>query len=604
MAEDQDDRAAREAKWWADWHAADYSWEGLAAKTILGGGQFGEATLQDYWRRDPKTGVRRSDATLRKTGELVRFDDRDWHLAHLPMGDRSGTVESWKANTGHADWTRLTDLIRNRLEVAVETPGGFDDLDDGTWGWRPETADGRARLDGAIIATVPALGEDDPIPLHLSFRRGRIAGEVDLSGSGLGPGTDFDSATFPGDAVFHSATFSGDADFDSAIFSGYAGFNGATFSGDAGFGCATFSGDAGFYSATFSGDADFDSAAFSGDAGFGCATFSGDAGFYSATFSGDADFDSAAFSGEARFGSATFSGEAGFNIVTFSGEADFNSATFSGDADFNRAAFSGEARFGSAAFSGNAHFGSATFSGEAGFNSAAFSGEARFDRATFSRYAGFNSATFKAKSIFRGSFARAATFQEAVFHGPVQFSAAIESPEQHFAGAFYAARFAAIANFSGAVGQEEGGRLAAAFGEAQFEKALILTDGLDSKAADGFHNRLIAGARSAADDRFTVNQRLAQLESGCRTIKIAMGKARDEVREQAYYRLQLRARHARSDIDGWEKAIGWLYGVSSDFGSSLSRPLGGCWPWFCSSASSTGASARCSPCRTRGAGTG
>ena len=769
MAETTETREEREARWWRDWFAEDYSWEGLAKKDILGGGQFGEKTLQDYWRRDLKTGEERDDEALMAIGELVEFDGRRWHIAHLPPCGQGGR-ESWKADLGASEWARLNALMTTRLTVAVETPGTFDVVH-GNWLWKSETSDDRALFEGAVLGPDPIHPDGEVRPISVSCRRAAFLGVCNFDGLTFGLGADFfgatfsdnasfDSATFSGDARFLSANFSGDARFLSANFSGDARFDSATFSGngrfdsatfsgnarfdsatflrDARFDDATFSGNARFYSATFSGDARFDSATFSGNASFLSATFSGNTRFDSATFSGNArfdsvifssdasfdsatfsgngrfdgatfsggtsfdsaafsgnvSFDSAIFSGDARFDSATFSGDAGFYSATFSGDArflsaifrgdaGFYSATFSRDARFDSAAFSGNGRFDSAIFSGDARFDSATFSGTAGFDSATFSGTAGFDSATFSGVAGFDSANFsgtagfdsatfsgtasfesatfsshasfdsgdfagyasfddvkflgsatlrsttfsgdvslsaavfsrdvtfrgarflgvaefgiatfsgyasfedvsffgnarfegvifKAPTLFSGLFQGGARFESAVFEGVTTFFAKIAAPERDFPKAFYGARFAGIADFSGAVGEGQGGRLAAAFAEAQFEKALILTDGLDGRQGQAFHKALLAKTRDAAEGEKARNAAFATLESGCRVVKIAMGKARDEVREQAYYRLQLRARQQRSDIGRWERAFGWLYGWASDYGSSFSRPL-------------------------------
>lgn len=475
MAEATETKAEREARWWADWFKADYSWEGLATKEITGGGIYGEKTLQDYWRRDPEKADIRSDETLKTLGELVKFDGRWWHIAHLPLRKRASAEASWKADIHHADWTRLDSLIALRLSVAEETAGVF------RWPvfFEPEGQDGRARLDGSVARLiVPSHATGDvERPLYLSCTRAWIPA-IDLGRAIVGNGAMFDRATFS-DAVNFVA-------------------------------------------------------------------FSGDACFYSATFSGDASFK-----------------------------------TFSGDAWFDRAIFSGAARFDSASFSGAARFGGVTFSGAAGFFGTIFSGVVSFDNATF-----------KKRWIVSGRFRRGATVScaSAIFEGRVGFAAWIEAPEASFRRAFYAARFFDVADFSKAVGLDRAGRLACAFVETQFEKALILTDGSDRLARREFHddtllailgekkgerNIRLSDPEALGEKERERDIRLRDLEAGCRTVKIAMGKARDELREQRYYRFQLQARQMRSDIDGWEKAFGFIYRVTSDFGSSLWRPLAG-----------------------------
>ena len=379
-------------------------------------------------------------------------------------------------------------------------------------------------------------------PIHLSCCHTWLS-QADFRDSKFGPGADFSDATFTGEAVFYNATFAGDAAFNRATFKGYAGFAGATFTGGAGFAGATFTGDAGFNRATFKGYA-----------GFAGATFTGGAGFAGATFTGGADFSDATFKREAVFFNATFKGEAVFFNLTFTGGAGFASATFTGGADFSDATFKGEAVFYNA-----------TFTGDADFNRATFTGDARF--------------------------------RVAVFQKPVTFAANIPNPQRQFVGAFLGTRFAGLADFSRAGGEGRGGLLAAAFGGAQFEKGLLLSDGLD-READQLFPDLLQGTRDAArtdldrekkvrkevgktfrwPERMKFHgeardRRLIELESGCRTLKVVMGAARDEVREQRYYRYQLRARHRRSDVFWLEKFFGGLYGLTSNYGSGLLGPL-------------------------------
>jgi hypothetical protein len=68
-------------------------------------------------------------------------------------------------------------------------------------------------------------------------------------------------------------------------------------------------------------------------------------------------------------------------------------------------------------------------------------------------------------------------------------------------------------------------------------------------------------------------QRLRELEGGCRVLKLAMGAAADRTREQMLYRFELRARRAQRDTPGWEKILSDLYGALSGYGSSLLRPF-------------------------------
>lgn len=538
MAKATDSKADRESLWWADWFAADYSWEGLSKHIIPTGGLHGEKTLQDYWRRDPATGVSHDDAAMRDTGELIDFDGRTWHLAHLPPRGRVGSATSSKANPDHPDFARLAALVATRVAAGVETPVTFDpesEID-----WRVAGPDGRARLDGAVLGPSPNHPDGSASPLHLSCHHAWI-GQAEFKDSTLAPGADFSAAIFSGDAVFNRTTFSGAAAFWSA----------------------TFLGDADFRGALFLGGADFRSTIFLGTMDCYDSNFSGPAVFYESTFLGRTVFSDTIFKSLVIFAS-NFTGNAIFVRVKFLNIASFSDSTFLGDARFIDASFSGNASL-DAMFSGNADFRGATFTGHAYFVGATFTGNAYF--------------------------------ASAVFLGPFSFPATIANPQRQFSGAFLGARFAALANFSRAGGEGNGGLLAAAFGGAQFEKGLLLTDGLD-READKIFPALLKGARDAAredlarekkaraanKEKFRCKERkefhkdarkrrLVELESGCRTLKVAMGAARDEVREQRYYRFQLQARHKRSGVSWLEKVFGGLYGLTSNYGSGLFGPI-------------------------------
>ena len=77
MVKETDSAADNEARRWADWFEADFSWDGLSKHTIRTGGLNGEKNLQEYWRRDPATGLSRDDAAMRDAGScrLIWFTD-------------------------------------------------------------------------------------------------------------------------------------------------------------------------------------------------------------------------------------------------------------------------------------------------------------------------------------------------------------------------------------------------------------------------------------------------------------------------------------------------------------------------------------------------
>jgi uncharacterized protein YjbI with pentapeptide repeats len=122
-------------------------------------------------------------------------------------------------------------------------------------------------------------------------------------------------------------------------------FNRASFQGDALFEGATFQGGAAFNDATFQGDARFNRAAFRGGAVFNGVTFQGDARFNEATFQA-AVFGGTTFQRIASFDGATFQIGALFEDVTFQADAEFGGATFWDEAVFDRASFKQARRLG------------------------------------------------------------------------------------------------------------------------------------------------------------------------------------------------------------------------------------------------------------------
>lgn len=290
-------------------------------------------------------------------------------------------------------------------------------------------------------------------------------------------------------------------------------------------------------------------------------------------FYSGADFANSIFYEGAKFDGVSFSGEALFDSLNMFGPGYFRGAVFYGRVSFAFSTFVGDINFRGARFLSESSFNDISFFGKAIFSSVVFLRRALFGGVKFIRSANFKNSTFKEYVDFSGEFRSFGNFGSAIFEGAVSFRSIIYEPEREFSGAFYGARFLGVADFSGAVGEGQGGRMVAAFAQAQFEKALILEDGLDGRHGQRFYRSLLAKTRVGDAGVKSSNAAFAALESGCRTVKIAMGRARDEVREQAYYRLQLRARQQRSDVGLGEKIVGWIYGVASDFGSSLWRPL-------------------------------
>ena len=520
--------ASRSAAW-ARWWRQDFSWAGLANKKP-GGGIEGGQTLQDYWRCDPSTGAIRTDAELREAGELVDCDGIVFHIAHLPQSSRAGTP-TWKHDTTATQWKSFEALVATRIAASER---GED-----CWPCT-KLPDRTIQLDGAVL-----LGA----PKHLSAIKGALDARfddviflrtVDFGKTTFAPGLSFAGATFLGDANFEHATFLGEAVFEKTTFSAAASFESAIFSGDARLSIVTFSGEALFSGATFARSAEFSCATFSSDVWFGGTTFSSYIGFRDASFSGYAGFSHASFFGLAAFRNATFSGVANFKGATF-----FNLAEFEGGI-----------------FAKEVNFADASFRDISDFSARQFVGRASFDRASF----------------HEGYFIKAPSFHSAVFERVASFKDISwpETPHDWYA-AFDKTRFCSAAVFTGARSPA-----LAAFDGAVLEGGIALDLRIDSEADRRFKVQL---SEARKDDRIAAKPaepnedlgfhdcRLAQLERGCRVLKQAMEKASNKTAEQQFHRFELIARREQQNTPLAERVFSHLYGIASNYGASLGRPI-------------------------------
>jgi hypothetical protein len=485
----QSSAAKHEAAWWAEWRRKDFSWAGLNNDAWDGwvvtpdgfvaeaasGRVYGQpaptepspvagrdATLQDYWRADPATGLWRADAAMAAADELVVRADADnetYHRCHLPLAYADGTP------TGKADWpdNALDPLIAARLRAA------FDN--------------GPAQFQGGIWPSFDAkriLAEDKPVV------------SIDVSG-----------AAFTGEASFWGVQFTGEARFFFTQFAGAASFD-----------YAQFTGGAGFVRAQFTGDARFSDARFAGAAVFVDAQFTDKAWFDDAQFAGEALFWGAQFTGKASFSGAQFAGDTKFNNAQFAGEALFRGAQFAGDTKFNNAQFAGEALFRGAQFAGPSYFEEVKFAPQLAYFGNAFTGT-----------------RFKDVADFTGAGTHwIAAFNGVIFEQPVR----VPRPSERYANR-------------------------------EFEEFVL-------KAVDA------AVAADAKDDTKKAvdalrTARLQQIEGGCRALKNALGRDRDEILEQRYYRFQLIARRKQTGVPWTEKLFSLLYDWTSRYGASIGRPF-------------------------------
>ena len=419
----------------------------------------------------------------------------------------------------------------------------------------------------------------------------------------------FGGAQFSGEVRFRDAQFSRESWFDRVQFFGEVQFQLTQFLGRTWFKGTQFLGSTNFEKAKFARETWFDEAHFADKVRFGAVQFSEETRFHKAEFLGSAGFHQAQFSSMAWFDKAQFVGEARFDEVQFSGSAWFDEAQFAGGAvfrgaqffvaDFQNARFSGEARFDQAQFLGDSDFRAAQFSGDASFSNAQFSSNADFGRARFSRNAWF----------IRSDFARSAVFTQAGFDGEAFFSNARFAETADFRLAsfpghatFAGARFEFCADFNAIRGARAFDLAGAAFDQvpdfiqAHFDEPPRL-DNLSVR------ERVVLGAPMLGASRFWrvrwsyplrslfgVLHRIFRADRDIparwRALKRLAIQATDHDRAQEFF-----AREIRSGRFAWDWPLPWpvwkasvwvgffrfwlgiCYGLFSDYGRSVARPL-------------------------------
>lgn len=386
----------------------------------------------------------------------------------------------------------------------------------------------------------------------------------------LEPDANFENALFNQWVAASFSDRAGPVSFASALFLGSADFSLETFPGNARFSSAVFTQNAYFNAARFKGRANFDGAVFQEQAIFnGKCQFSGDVGFSNATFHAFATFNDAQFETVANFAFSTFHELAIWNICSFTGEADFQRTTFHSVSSFHESEFRSATNFEYAYFTKRARFTRVKFLPEAE------QGRMSFDNVHFVDLADFEGVQFPAKC-------------------------------HQFSGAFVGVNFQGVADF-----RVDGAHWIAALDGAVLERKLLLDPPTEHKANVEFGKMLkgakaavkadVAAAEKEANEKReaaakngkngkgtlppigpkdrrgwaeeSTARRLKELEGGCRVVKLAMGRDRNEALEQRYYRFQLLTRRERKDTLPWEKLSSYLYDAASDYGASMVRPV-------------------------------
>jgi uncharacterized protein YjbI with pentapeptide repeats len=175
---------------------------------------------------------------------------------------------------------------------------------------------------------------------------------------------------------------------------------------------------------------------------------------YSSLVSGS-DFSAATFDGPGAFNACRFDGRVSFTDATFAGAAQFARVVFENEADLTRVQFRGPTAFGTLA-DASRHFpfsrgvrGTARFNSTALFTDATFYDDVSFDQAKFEAPPSFAGSTFHSRCSFRSTYARGASFAQAVFGQPPLFTRA-QLDESNFGGADLAAVDFAESSLAGA----------------------------------------------------------------------------------------------------------------------------------------------------------
>ena len=363
-------REELEAEWWEEWWRRDYSWSGLKRRGIGGDyrlfkskGPHEEVTLQDYWRRDPKTGAIRSDEVMLEVGELCRDGDdgkKLWHIAHVPLNWRSKQPgkESWDA----VQRMKLYEVLQLRLKNTEISRDGVD---------------GRAQFFGIVLDAVPLLAasSEDGKPLktarvscknawfhNLDAEGYRFSEDADFSDALVLGFADFRKAYFEKQFIANSALFCGWGSFENSIFQGNVELKRSVFLERADFENANVKAKFDVFRSTFEERTIFDNVIFAGYAELSYAVFRKGARFSDTEFQDRVDLVRTRFEKESTFTGTKFLQDANFSYSIFADFAIFNRAKFSRDISFVGSIFSKGAFFkGIEAWSPDPHFLSRAF---------------------------------------------------------------------------------------------------------------------------------------------------------------------------------------------------------------------------------------------------
>ncbi|MCR9078854.1 MAG: pentapeptide repeat-containing protein [Hyphomonadaceae bacterium] len=315
--------------WRTEWRNRDFSWHALAeadwsmgAQSIenpkcwrapldfpgngklVGSGDdaYIQASVQDYWRWSwgldavgdvkglSEHPILLTDQDLIDAGLLVEWDQKLWHILHLPDTDLS------KRHDPAADL--LAELLTQRLLMSRACTGGAD--------LRVQLIGARARNLHKVWEDFDRLGTTpDERTLHIRSIQTEF-GACQSQFVNFGPGTQLEHSLFSGEANFSGCNFGERTRLDHSRFISTADFYKAQFGRFTSFEDVVFRASADFELAQFGYETKFNTARFRESVNFKSTRFSGNADFFGCHFLDHAEFNGADFGADAQFVKAQF----------------------------------------------------------------------------------------------------------------------------------------------------------------------------------------------------------------------------------------------------------------------------------------------------------
>lgn len=395
--------------------------------------------------------------------------------------------------------------------------------------------------------------------------------EIDFSYFEFRSPINFEEFSFPqGDNAqlyFAGSKFYKYANFSRCIFSKQTNFEKAEFLQEADFEGCSFPGEADFSNCEFHLKADFDKSTFhkttklnslNAHNGISCkdSRFLGAVWANETSFNGNTDFSRCIFEDALNISHSQINGELIFSECSFLmpvnliklnpvGKIESKDSIFHNDlyltrstigsSDFSRSKFLGKAIFSSSEFSGENYFKGCIFQEHASFRGCAFHDHVEFDLSEFKKNLNFT-CLLNDFEPEKSQNLKAISFSGCEFHGIAKFDNR---------------NFTSKSNFA----KHENGKQAKA---TVFHRAPTY-HGCKFHQDNSFH-----GAKFIQDYG-------DEAAKAYRTLKLAFEQLKSVREEQRFFKHEMQAE--RPDLTGWNWMFSWAYGLCSDYGFSIWRPL-------------------------------